>query len=45
VHLKFEQPPIEAISVQGQHHAPSESVPAGRRRTRDSKRKGRRRQR
>jgi hypothetical protein len=45
VHLKFEQPPIEVPgSVQRQLHAPSESVPAGRRRARDPKRAGRRRQ-
>ena len=45
VHLKFEQPPIEADSVQRQRHGPSEkSVPAGRRRARDPKRAGRRRQ-
>jgi hypothetical protein len=45
VHLKFEQPPIEADSIPRQHHAPSKSVPAGRRRARDPQRAGRRRQR
>ena len=41
-HLKFQQPPIETDSVQRQRHAPSESVPAGRRRARNPQRAGRR---
>jgi hypothetical protein len=42
VHLKFEQPPIETDSVQRQRHAPSKSVPAGRRRARHPQRARRR---
>jgi hypothetical protein len=46
VHLKFEQPPIEADSVQQrqQRHAPSSQVQASRRRARNPKRAGRRRE-